>query len=153
VRGGFGGDDISHGVGGCLCIAPVIDEFGRKTDCRGEGVPEMLLKGAAGDDLAVARRVELIACRTAIVTELTRLRIAAGRMIGGERIPGEGEHRVGHGDVDIGPLAVFSRPSNARRMFVTAGNVPPPMSAMSAGGTVGRSIGPGASESRPVAPI
>jgi len=48
------------------------------------------------------------------------------------------------------PCPVASRWRSASRMFITAGMAPPAMSAISAGGTVGRSAGPGASASRPV---
>ena len=41
------------------------------------------------------------------------------------------------------PCPVWSRWRRPSRMLITAGSVPPPMSAISAGGTTGRSGGPG----------
>ena len=47
------------------------------------------------------------------------------------------------------PCPLWSRWRKASRMFITAGSVPPPMSAISAGGTTGAPSAPAASASKP----
>ena len=93
-----------------------------------EGSPEFLLERAAGDELAVLRRIKLVARRAADEPHFARRRKAPGRRAERQRRPGEGEHRVGHGDVDMAALpalvALAQRQQNIdHRRKAAAGDV------------------------------
>ena len=69
-----------------------------------EREPEFLLERAARDDLAVSGRVELVARRSTDQTQLAGTGEFPGRMSERPSVPGEGEHRVGHRDVEMHAL-------------------------------------------------
>ena len=58
------------------------------------------IERAAGDDPAVLGRIKLIARRTADQRQFAGLGKLAARLPQRQRVPGKGEHRVAHGDVD-----------------------------------------------------
>ncbi len=73
------------------------------------------LDGAAGDNLAVLGGIKLIARRAANEPHFAGFRKLAARAAERQCIPAEGEHRVGHGDVDKAalPAPVLARATPA----------------------------------------
>ena len=114
-------------------------------------VPELLLQRPASHQLAVPGRIELIARRAAGQPRAARARKCAGD-VARPRCAWPANVNIAS-DMAMSIVAAFAGCGRAAaapsRMFITAGSVPPPMSAISAGGTFGRSSGPGLQRQQP----
>ena len=104
VIGHLRGDDAGDGLLRRLRIDRIVHQRRGQSNRVAEGEPELLLQRAAGDELAVARRIELIARRAAREAQFAGAGECPGRVADRVGVPGEGEHRVGHGDVEIDAL-------------------------------------------------
>src|SRR5689334_17828601 len=87
-----GGDQLCDSIARRLRVGGIVDEFGRQGNRFGKRNPEFLLDRAAGDELAVLGRVDLIAWRTTDQPQFPRFWKSASRYSERQRRPGKREH-------------------------------------------------------------